>query len=54
MTAAVATAATLGLVIPTLFHVVERDPRIASGPITLALTDLGAMFYYLGLAYLLV
>jgi magnesium transporter len=50
---AVTTAATLGLLIPTLLHTAQRDPKVASGPIVLALTDLAALFYYLGFATLL-
>lgn len=50
---AVTTAATLGLFIPTLLHSARRDPKVASGPIVLALTDSATLFYYLGLASLL-
>jgi magnesium transporter len=50
---AVTTAATLGLLVPTVLHTAQRDPKVASGPIVLALTDLATLFYYLGLATLL-
>jgi magnesium transporter len=50
---AVTTAATLGLLVPTILHTAQRDPKVASGPIVLALTDLATLFYYLGLATLL-
>jgi len=50
MLLAVTTAATLGLLVPTVLHTVQRDPKVASGPIVLAMTDLAALFYYLGLA----
>lgn len=52
MTLAVTTAATLGLLVPTILHTAQRDPKVASGPLVLALTDLLALFYYLGLATL--
>ena len=47
---AVTTAAVLGLAIPTLLRALRRDPKVAAGPITLALTDIATLFYYLGLA----
>lgn len=50
---AVTTAIVLGLLVPTLLHRAQRDPKVASGPIVLATTDLAALFYYLGLATLL-
>jgi magnesium transporter len=47
---AMTTAVTLGLVIPTILHAARRDPKLASGPIVLTLTDLSTLLYYLGLA----
>lgn len=48
------TLATLfGLLVPTVLNAAQRDPKTASGPITLALTDLATLFCYLGLATLL-
>lgn len=47
---AVTTAAIFGLLIPTILHTAQRDPKVASGPIVLALTDFAALFYYLGIA----
>jgi magnesium transporter len=47
---AVTTAAILGLAVPTALLAAHRDPKIASGPIVLSLTDVAALFYYLGLA----
>jgi magnesium transporter len=45
------TLATLfGLLVPTLLRAVQRDPKVASGPITLAMTDLATLFCYFGLA----
>jgi magnesium transporter len=49
---AVTTAVTLGLLVPTILHTAQRDPKVASGPIVLALTDLATLFYYLGVATL--
>lgn len=48
--AAVSTAACLGLAVPAVLGAFRRDPKVASGPIALALTDLATLFYYLGLA----
>lgn len=48
--ASVTTATLVGMLVPIILRAVQRDPRIASGPITLALTDLATLFYYLGLA----
>ncbi len=50
MVLAVSTAAMFGLLVPTVLHTAQRDPKVASGPIVLAMTDLAALFYYLGLA----
>lgn len=47
---AVTTAVILGLAVPTALHAARRDPKLASGPIVLALTDLATLFYYFGLA----
>lgn len=54
MSLAAATAGVLGLLVPTLLHTAQRDPKVASGPIVLAATDLATLFYYLGLATWLV
>ena len=43
-------AAFWGLSIPSLLHKTKLDPKIAAGPITLALTDIGTILFYLGLA----
>ncbi len=50
ITLSVTTAAVLGLIVPTILLAAQRDPKLASGPIVLTLTDLGTMLYYLGLA----
>lgn len=54
MLLAVTTAVVLALLVPTILHTTRRDPKVASGPIVLAITDLATLFYYLGLATLLI
>ena len=39
-----------GLSVPTLLHALRLDPKIASGPVTLALTDVCTLLLYLVLA----
>jgi magnesium transporter len=46
-------AAVLGLSVPSVLHAFRLDPKIAAGPITLALTDVFTILFYLGLATLL-
>lgn len=46
---AIVTASLLGVVLPSLVRRLRVDPRIASGPIVLALTDLCALLFYLSL-----
>lgn len=46
-------AAVLGLSIPSLLHRTKLDPKISAGPITLALTDICTILFYLGLATLI-
>ena len=48
--AAGATGAALGYFVPKLVHRWKLDPKIASGPAVLALTDLAALSCYLGLS----
>ncbi len=43
-------ACLLGLCIPTLLHAAKLDPKIAAGPITLALTDVATLLVYFSLA----
>lgn len=47
------TACLFGLSIPTLLHAFRLDPKVASGPITLALTDICALLFYFTLAAVL-
>lgn len=43
-------AALLGLSVPALLHSTELDLKVSAGPITLALTDIFTILFYLGLA----
>jgi magnesium transporter len=43
-------AAVWGLSVPALLHRIKLDPKIAAGPITLALTDICTILFYFGLA----
>jgi len=45
---AVMLAAVLGTLVPLLLHKLQRDPKVAAGPITLALTDVVTLSLYLG------
>jgi magnesium transporter len=48
------TAALLGLLLPTLLHAFKLDPKIAAGPIVLAVADVCALLIYFNLAALFV
>jgi magnesium transporter len=39
-----------GLSIPSLLHALKLDPKIAAGPLTLAITDISTVLIYFGLA----
>jgi len=41
-----------GLSVPTLLHALRLDPKIAAGPVTLALTDIFTLLFYFVLAKL--
>lgn len=43
-------AGLIGLAVPTLLHALKLDPRVASGPLTLALADLTTLAIYFNLA----
>ncbi len=43
-------ACLVGLSVPTLLHALRLDPKIAAGPVTLALTDVLTLLFYLTLA----
>jgi magnesium transporter len=46
----VAAAAVLGLSVPYLLHLVQRDPHVAAGPIALASADMVTLLIYFNLA----
>ncbi len=46
------TACLFGLSIPSLLHSLKLDPKIAAGPVTLAITDFVALALYFGIASL--
>jgi magnesium transporter len=39
-------ACTMGLTVPTILHALRLDPKIAAGPVTLALTDICTLLFY--------
>ena len=45
-------AGTIGLTIPSILHALRVDPKVASGPLALALTDLCTLTFYLTLGKL--
>jgi magnesium transporter len=46
-------ACVLGLSIPALLHALRLDPKIAAGPVTLAITDVFTLLFYFTLAAVL-
>jgi magnesium transporter len=50
---ALCAACLFGLSIPALLHSLKLDPKIAAGPVTLALTDLFTLLFYFSVAALL-
>ena len=46
------TACLFGVSIPSLLHALKLDPKIAAGPVTLAVTDFVALAFYFGIASL--
>ena len=47
------TACLFGFSVPSLLHWLKLDPKIAAGPVTLAVTDFFALSFYFSLAWLL-
>jgi len=43
-------ACLLGLTVPSLLHALKLDPKIAAGPVTLALADICSILFYFTLA----
>ncbi|MCX7718822.1 MAG: magnesium transporter [Candidatus Sumerlaeaceae bacterium] len=50
ITLAVTTAGLLGVAVPALLHVARRDPRIAAGPVALAMADICTLLFYFHVA----
>lgn len=46
------TACLFGFSVPSLLHWLKLDPKIAAGPVTLAVTDFFALVFYFSLAWL--
>ena len=53
ITLAMITACLLGVLMPTTLRALKADPKIAAGPIVLALTDLATLIFYFNLAGIL-
>jgi magnesium transporter len=49
----ICSACALGLSVPTVLHALRLDPKIASGPVTLALADIMTLLFYFTLGRLL-
>lgn len=47
------TACLFGFSVPSLLHGLKLDPKIAAGPVTLAVTDFCALAFYFSLAWLI-
>jgi magnesium transporter len=47
---ALGAAGAFGLTVPTLLHALRLDPKIAAGPVTLAVTDITTVLIYFSLA----
>lgn len=43
----------LGLSVPTVLHALKLDPKVAAGPLTLALTDIFTLLFYFSVASVL-
>jgi len=48
--ASMVTACLLGVALPTILRALKADPKIAAGPIVLALTDLATLLFYFNVA----
>jgi magnesium transporter len=53
ITASMLTACLLGVILPNSLRVLKSDPRIAAGPIVLALTDVVTLVFYFSVAAIL-
>jgi Mg/Co/Ni transporter MgtE len=52
ITLSIVTAACIGISVPSLLHALHKDPRIASGPLALACTDISTILIFLTTARL--
>jgi len=52
ITVSLVTACLFGFSLPSLLHWLKLDPKIAAGPVTLAITDIFALTFYFSLAWL--
>jgi magnesium transporter len=43
-------AAVIGVALPNLFRLIDRDPQVAAGPIALAVSDMVTLLFYFNLA----
>jgi magnesium transporter len=50
---ALLSASFFGLTVPSVLHAAKLDPKIAAGPLTLALTDIATLLFYFALASML-
>ena len=50
---ALCAACFFGLTVPSVLHAFKLDPKIAAGPVTLALTDIFTLLFYFTLAAVL-
>jgi len=50
---ALVSASIFGLTVPTVLHALRLDPKIAAGPITLAITDISTLIFYFSIAAVL-
>ena len=53
ITVSMLTACVFGVLFPTVLHAAKADPKIAAGPIVLALTDLATLLFYFTIAGIL-
>ena len=51
--ASIVAAGVIGLTVPTLLYATHEDSKVAAGPVTLALTDITTLLFYLSAARLL-
>ena len=51
---AILAACTIGLSVPTIIHALRLDPKIAAGPVTLALADVCTLLIYFSIARMII